>query len=162
MITGTNVAVVLIMLVGTIGIIFPVLPGLVVVWAATVLWALEQQTPAAWVVVGVTTVLYGAGLVLKLLVPGRRLRAAGVDLKVIALAVGVAVVGLFVIPVLGAPIGFVGAIYLIEQLRHRNHSQAWAATRQALRAVMVSMGFELLAALAIIMAWAVGVWVLRP
>lgn len=162
MITPTNVLVLVAMIVGTVGIVVPVLPGLFIVWAAVLIWSSELQTSAAWVVLAVATGVYAAGLVGKYLFPGRRMRAAGVQAWIIGVALAVAVVALFVIPVVGAPLGFVGAIYLLERFRHRDRAQAWAATRQALRAVAMTIGIELVTAMAIITTWALGVWVTRP
>jgi uncharacterized protein YqgC (DUF456 family) len=150
------------MLVGTIGIVVPVLPGLLVVWGATFVWGLAMQTTGGWVVFGVATAVYAVGVVTQFLVPGRRMKATGVDTRILAVALVVAVVGLFVIPVIGAPIGFVGAVYVLERLKHREHNRAWTATRQALHAVLLNIGIELLTALTIIAIWAVGVFLTRP
>ncbi|MEO7754319.1 MAG: DUF456 domain-containing protein [Terracoccus sp.] len=159
MITGSNLVVLLMMVVGTIGIVVPVLPGLLLVWAGTLLYAYEMHDTAGWVVFAVATLLYAAGLVAQYVLPGRRLRAAGVATPVIAVALAVGVLGFFVIPVVGAPIGFIGAIYLIERVTHRDHASAWRATTQALRAVVLNLGIELGTALAILTTWVVGVLV---
>lgn len=162
MITATNVLVLLAMLVGTVGIVVPILPGLFLVWAATLLWAVEMHSTAGWAVFWVATAIYALGLVAQYLLPARRMRATGVDSKIIGVALVAAVIGLFVIPLLGAPIAFVGAVYVMERLKHGTHERAWLATRHAVRAVMLSMGIELLTALLIIVTWAVGVFVTRP
>lgn len=158
MLTAPNVLIALVMLVGILGIVIPVLPGLLLVWAGALIWALEQQSPIGWVVLGVATVAYAAGLAAQYLVPGRRLRSAGVGSWTILLALGVGVVGFFVIPVVGGPLGFVGAVYGIERLRIRDSSRAWAATKHALRAVMLNIGIELGTAVAIMTTWLVGVY----
>ncbi len=147
----------LLIVAGLIGIVVPVLPGLVLTLAGVLVWALAAGSRTAWVVFGVGTVLYAAGVVAQYLVPGRRMREQGVGTLTLVLAVVVAVVGFFVIPVLGAPIGFVVAIYLVELSSTRNAAVAWARTRAALRAVAVSMGIELMTGLAIALTWVVGV-----
>ena len=162
MITATNVIVLLAMLVGTVGIVVPVLPGLFVVWGATLVWAFERQDGPGWLVFGIATVLYAVGLVAQYLVPGRRMKTAGIDGVVVAVALAVAVVGFFVVPVVGAPLGFVLAIYLLERVKHREHAAAWRATSQAIRAVLLNLGIELATAFAIILTWAVAVFVTRP
>lgn len=162
MLTGTNVVVALMMVVGTVGVVLPILPGLLIVWAATLLWAVEVGSSTGWIVLGITSALYAGGLVTQYLVPGRRLRAAGVATPTLVVALLVAGVGFFVVPVVGGPLGFVAGIYLVEQLRYREHPRAWRATGQAVRAVMLSMGIELLTALAIMTTWLVAVWVSRP
>jgi uncharacterized protein YqgC (DUF456 family) len=161
-ITATNVIVLLAMLVGTVGIVVPVLPGLFVVWGATLVWAFERQDGPGWLVLGLATVAYAVGLVAQYLLPGRRMRSAGVEGWIVAVALAVAVVGFFVVPVVGAPIGFVVAVYLLERVKHREHGAAWRATTQAMRAVALNVGIELATAFAIIATWAVAVYLTRP
>jgi uncharacterized protein len=161
-ITATNVLVLLAMLVGTVGIVVPVLPGLLLVWGATLVWALERQDGPGWLVFGISTLLYAMGLVAKYLVPGRRMKTAGVDGVFVAVALAVAVVGFFVVPVVGGPLGFVLTIYVLERIKHRSHAPAWRATTQALRAVALNIGIELVTAFAMIATWAVGVYATRP
>lgn len=157
-----NVSVVtaLLMLVGLVGIVVPVLPGLVVVWLATALWAYDHPAPSAWVVFAVSTLLYAAGVVTQYLVPGRRMRRAGVGTWTLLLAVVLAVVGFFLVPVVGAFIGFVGGIFLVELARQRGRGAAWSATRHALTNVALSVGIELVAGFAIVLVWLVGLLVL--
>src|SRR5690349_10520960 len=141
------------MLVGTVGVVVPVLPGLFVVWGATLVWALERQDGPGWLVLGIATLAYAVGLVAQYLLPGRRMRSAGVGGWIVAVALGVSVVGFFVVPVVGAPLGFVLAIYLLERVKHREHAAAWRATTQAMRAVALNIGIELATAFAIIATW---------
>jgi uncharacterized protein YqgC (DUF456 family) len=161
-ITATNVIVLLAMLVGTVGIVVPVLPGLFVVWGATLVWAFERQDGPGWLVLGLATVAYAVGLVAQYLLPGRRMRSAGVEGWIVAVALAVAVVGFFVVPVVGAPLGFVVAVYLLERVKHREHGAAWRATTHAMRAVALNVGIELATAFAIIATWAVAVYLTRP
>ena len=162
MITATNVLVLLAMIVGTVGIVVPVLPGLIVVWGATLVWAFERQDGPGWLVLGIATVLYAVGLVAKYVLPGRRMKSAGVDGAVVAVARAVAVLGFFVVPVVGAPLGFVLAVYVLELVKHREHGAAWRATGQAIRAVGLNIGIELATAFAIIATWGVAVYVTGP
>ena len=162
MITATNVIVLLAMLVGTVGIVVPVLPGLLLVWGATLVWAFERQDGPGWLVFGIATLLYAVGLVAQYLVPGRRMKTAGVDGVIVAVALVVAVVGFFVVPVVGGPLGFVLTIYVLELAKHRGHAPAWHATTQAIRAVALNIGIELVTAFAMIATWALGVYATRP
>ncbi len=162
MITGSNVLVAVMMLVGTVGIVVPVLPGLFLVWAATLLWAIEVHSTAGWVVFAIATLLYAVGIVAQYLLPGRRMKRAGVDSRFVAVALVVAVVGFFVIPVIGAPIGFVTAIFLLELAKHHDRRAAWRATVHAIKAVGLNLGIELATAFAIITTWGVAVYLSRP
>lgn len=144
-------------LVGLTGIVLPVLPGLVLVLGAVLLWAWEVSTPLSWTVFAIAAVFYAAGITFQYLLPGRRMRQAGVRSSTLLLAVALGVVGFFVIPVVGGPLGFVLGIYLVEHGRSRNAAAAWESTKTALRAVFLSMGIELIAGLAIATTWVAGV-----
>jgi uncharacterized protein YqgC (DUF456 family) len=148
-------------LIGMVGIVVPVIPGLLLCLAAVFVWAFDTGTTLAWWVFGVCAVLYLAGVATQYAVPGRRMREAGVRRSTLVLAVLLAIVGFFVIPVVGAAVGFVLGIYLVELGHSRDRSAAWSSTKAALKAVMLSMGIELLAAVAIAATWVVGVLLSR-
>jgi uncharacterized protein YqgC (DUF456 family) len=143
--------------VGILGIVVPVLPGLLLALAGVLLWAYSAGTTTAWAVFGTCAVMYLTGVVLQYLVPGRRLRQSGVGTGTLLLAVLLGIVGFFVVPIIGGPLGFVLGIYLVEHSRTRDSSAAWGATVSALKAVLVSMGIELLAGVAIATTWTVAV-----
>jgi uncharacterized protein YqgC (DUF456 family) len=140
-------------LAGLLGVLLPVVPGLLLSWGAVLVWALVERTAAAWTVLAVATVLLAVSQVVKYLVPGRRLRSAGVPWGTLAAGGVLAVVGFFLIPVVGAPIGFVGGIYGAERVRLRAHAAAWPSTVRALQAVGLSVLIELTAGLLIAGAW---------
>lgn len=154
---GFTVVVGLIMLVGIIGTVVPVLPGLLLVWAAVLVWAWEAQTPAGWVVLGIATTLALSGFVLQYLLPGRRMAAAGVTRSTTVAGVALGVAGFFLIPVVGAFLGFALGIYLAERVKRHTHTAAWPSTKHALKAIGLSMGIELLTGLAIATTWLIGV-----
>jgi len=154
---GFTVVVGLIILAGLIGIAVPVLPGLLVVWAAVLIWATEAQTTAGWVVLGIATTLALSGFLLQYLLPGRRLRKAGVTTSTTVAGAALGVVGFFVIPVVGAFVGFPLGIYLAERIKLGTHAAAWPSTKHALKAIGLSMGIELVTGLAIASTWLIGV-----
>ena len=156
---GLNVVVGLFMLVGLIGIVVPLLPGLLLIWTAVLIWAFGTQTSAGWVVLGIATALALLGFLLQYLLPGRHMAKAGVTTSSTIAGAALAVVGFFVIPVVGAFLGFALGIYLAERLKRGTHAAAWLSTRHALKAIGLSMGIELLTGLAIATAWVIGVTV---
>lgn len=140
-------------LAGLIGTVFVVLPGILVIWASVLVWALLGDNPYQWWVVAVATLLVGASTVLKYLVPGRRLSRAGVPRSALAVAGLAGVVGFFVIPVIGFFVGFVVGLLAAEVNRLRDISAAWPATKSALAAVGISVAVELFAGLMITAGW---------
>jgi uncharacterized protein YqgC (DUF456 family) len=153
--TVTLVAAVLIAL-GLIGVVVPLLPGPLLVFGGIALWAYQQASIAGWVVLGLATVIIVFGQVLKYAVPGRRLRDAGVPWSSVALGGVLGVVGFFLIPVIGLPIGFVLGVYLAE-LARVGSGQAWPSTRRAVAAVGLSMLIEFGAGLLAALLWLLGV-----
>lgn len=142
----------LLILVGLAGILLPVLPGLLLITGSIVVWAWVEGGTAAWTVAIVGILLAIAGSVVKYLVPGRRLRDAGVPRSTLWLAGGLAILGFFVIPIVGAPLGFVGGTYLAERQR-LGADRAWPSTKASLGAVGLSIGIELFAGLLIAGLW---------
>ena len=69
--------------VGIVGVVVPVLPGALLVWAAIAVWAFAVGSATAWAVLAVVSVVIGGAQVVKLLVPGRQLRNAGVPRRTI-------------------------------------------------------------------------------
>jgi uncharacterized protein YqgC (DUF456 family) len=138
---------------GIVGIVIPVLPGALLAWAAIALWALAVGSATAWAVLAAATLLIGGAQVVKLLVPGRRLRNAGVPRRSILAGLGLAVVGFFLIPVVGFFIAFPLGLYVEERRRLGEHASAWRSTQEALRALGLSMVIELSATMLAAAAW---------
>ena len=141
---------------GIVGIVVPVVPGLLLTVGATALWAVEHPDPRAWWVFWIAVGLYAVGVVTQYLIPGRRMRQHGIGTGTMLVAVVVAIIGFFVVPVVGAIAGFVLGIYGVEFARSKTSAAAWASTKIALRAVAHSMGIELLAGLGIVTTWVIG------
>lgn len=145
--------------VGIAGVVIPVLPGALLVWAAIAVWAFAVGSTTAWAVLAGVSVVIGGSQVLKVLVPGRQLRDAGVPRRSIVVGLVLAVVGFFVIPVVGFFVGFPLGIYIEERRRLGPHAPAWLSTRKALRAIGVSILIELSAAVLAAAVWLAAVLV---
>jgi uncharacterized protein YqgC (DUF456 family) len=130
---------------GIAGVVVPVLPGALLVWAAIAVWAIAVGSTTGWATLAAATLLIGGGQIIKLLVPGRRLRDAGVPRQSIVVGLAAAGIGFFLIPVVGFFIGFPLGIYLEERRRLAGHASAWQSTREALRAIGLSIVIELAA-----------------
>ncbi|MGZ4628510.1 DUF456 domain-containing protein [Oryzihumus sp.] len=143
-------------LLGLLGIVVPLLPGLPLVWAGALLWAVSVHTAGAWLVLGLVSAVAVLGMVLKYVLPGRHLRSSSVGTPTMLAGVAVGVVGFFVVPVVGGVLGFVLGIFLAELLRLRSTAAAWPSTVTALKAVGLGMLVELAAGFAMAGIWVVG------
>ena len=150
--SGTELLVGLVVLVGIVGVVVPLLPGTLLVAGGVVIWAFDEQNATAWVCTAVALALLAIGVVVKYAVPGKRLKASGVPTRTLLLGAVLGVVGFFVVPVLGLFLGFVAGVYLAE-VRRLGSRQAWPATKAALAAVGLSVLIELVAALLAAVVW---------
>ena len=156
--TGGILLVALVIFVGLVGIVVPLLPGTLLVFAAIAVWAVAEHNVTSWVTLGVVTALLAASTLIKYLWPARRMRAADVSTWSLVAGAVLGIVGFFVIPVLGLLIGFVLGIYLTELAKRHDQRVAWASTKHALKGVALSVGIELCGALLATAVWAAGVY----
>ncbi|WP_280348127.1 DUF456 domain-containing protein [Nocardia neocaledoniensis] len=146
----------LVILVGLVGVIVPILPGIILIFAAIAVWAFMTGGTAAWTVFAIATIALVISGVVKYTWPGRRMREAGVSNRALLVGAILGVVGFFVIPVVGLFIGFVLGVYLAELYRLKTNELAWPATVHALKGVGLSMLVELFGALLASGVWLTG------
>jgi uncharacterized protein YqgC (DUF456 family) len=132
--------------VAVVGVVVPLLPGTLLAGAAIWVWALAERTGLAWTVAIVVTLILVASQVIKYLVPGRRMSREGVPGRTLLAGGVLGVIGFFVVPLVGLPLGFVLGIYAAQRLEHE-HAEAWRSTKAALRAVGLSILIEMAAVL---------------
>lgn len=143
--------------VGLIGILVPLIPGSILVFAAIAVWAYVEGTTVAWVTLGVAAVILAAALLVKYLWPMKRMRSADVGTWSLLAGGVLGIIGFFVIPVVGLIIGFVFGVFLAELALRRDSRVAWASTVHAIKGVALSVGVELAGALLATTVWVVGV-----
>jgi uncharacterized protein YqgC (DUF456 family) len=141
------------LVVAAVGILVPVLPGTFLALGALLVWAIATGGAIAWGAFGVMALVIGAGQVLKYLLPHKSLTAAGVPGRSILIGGVAAIVGFFLIPVVGLIVGFIGGLYVAEHLRLRD----WTLAKESTWAAMKATGFSILIELGALMA-AAAVW----
>lgn len=142
--------------VGLVGIVIPMLPGSLLVGAAIGVWAVAENSAGAWVTFAIAISLIAVGTITKYLIPGRRLQRSGVPNSTLLAGGVLGIVGFFVVPVVGLPLGFVLGVYLAEW-RRTSQSQAGPATWHALKAVGLGMVIEFSFSVLAAGTWAIGV-----
>jgi uncharacterized protein YqgC (DUF456 family) len=148
-----------VMVLGIVGILLPVLPGLLLIWAAGLWWTIADGGGATrWTVLAVLTALLVVGTVVKYVLPARSAAARGAPVSTLVVGAIGAVIGFFVIPVVGLLVGGVVGIYLAEYVRLRDAGRAWTSTRAALVAIGIGVLIELTAGVLMFGVWLLGVW----
>jgi uncharacterized protein len=156
---ATTLIVAVAMAVGLVGTLIPVLPGLLLIFAAAIFYGIVEGFDAigaaAMVVIGA---LFVAGSVVSVLLARRSAARGGAPRSsLIAAAVG-AVVGMFVLPVAGFIPGAIAGLLLAERARLRDWSAAWRVTLSAIKGFGLGMLVEAACGVAMITTWVV--WVL--
>jgi uncharacterized protein len=145
-----------VMLVGLVGVLVPVMPGLLFVWVAgvaTTLWVATDT--AGWVVTVILTALFALGTAATIYLPARQGRRGGAPTSSLAAAAAGAAVGFVVIPVAGFLVGGLGAFLLAEQRRLGDWAPAWSSLGVVARAYGIGVLVELVLGLLMIATWAV-------
>lgn len=144
----------LLMAVGLAGVLLPFLPGVPIIWGAALLYGILTGFGAVGATAMVAiTVLAAIGLAASLVLPDRAGAASGATRSTRMFAGVLGLVGFFVIPVIGFPIGACAGV-LIAQYQQ---TADWHAARESTVAVLKGFGAgliaELGAALAMVLVW---------
>ncbi|MCL1598292.1 MAG: DUF456 domain-containing protein [Actinomycetia bacterium] len=147
------------MVVGVAGTLLPILPGLWLIWAAGLAFGiLGGFGTVGWAAMGVLSVLAIAGTAAAFVVPGRRTSAIGVSWWGQAVAAVASVVGFFLIPIVGAVLGFILGIVVASLLRTRSLKAALADSWSTLKSMLLASGIQFgtgLVMLAVWIAWVI-------
>ena len=147
------------MLVSVVGLVLPVLPGLLLMWVAALVWVLlDGGGPVRWGAFVLITVLVVIGTAAAYWWSGRRASDAGAPWWVLAVGTIGMVIGFFTIPFLGVVIGGIAAIWLAELVRLRDAKLAWETTWAAVQGYGIGTGIQLAAGVAVVLIWLVAVW----
>ncbi|MFE7227755.1 DUF456 domain-containing protein [Nocardioides sp. NPDC057577] len=146
---------------GIAGIIVPVLPGGALLVAAAILgWAIWLGESTGWVIFGISAAFIAIGLITKYAIPGKRLKDSGMPLSTQIVGAILAIIGFFVIPVVGVFVGFPIGVFLAELRRHGGDvGEAWTSTWTALKAMGLFILIDAVAATLATITWVVGLFI---
>lgn len=153
-----DIVVGLAIVVGLVGAVVQVFPGLLLVGGSILVWGLLTGGTVGWTVVGLSLVLMILGMVAKFLIAGRYMSRQGVQNRSIIIGAILGIIGFFVIPVVGLFVGFVGGVYFAEWQRLQDGQAAKESTWVALKATGLSILIELAAALLLTGIWIVALF----
>lgn len=144
-------------IVGLTGIVVPVLPGTITIAIATLVWAIVIGGWPAWIVFAIVLVLSAIGMTTSYVLTGRKLHAAEVPMWPIYVGIAAGIVGFFVIPLLGLPIGFVLGLCVSEAVRQKDIAKGLNSAWIAVKALGVGIMIEFSLAMLSTIVFAVGV-----
>ncbi len=132
----------LLLAVAAIGAVYPVLPGSVLAIVTLIVWAWIMGSPAAWTAAVVGALMVTVGWSASAVLTGRKLRHQQIPKRSIAVAMISAVVGMFVIPVVGLFVGFGVGLLASEYARRRDLRAALQASVKTLKATGIGVLVE--------------------
>jgi uncharacterized protein YqgC (DUF456 family) len=153
---GLHILVGLTMLVGWLGLFIVIIPGLVIIWTAGLVYGLVAGfNTAGWILFGVMTVLMIVGSLIDNVLMGASARKKGASWLSIGAALVGALVGTLLLPPIGGILLALAALFLVEYYRVKNWRQALDSTGS----MAMGCGWSVVARLAM-GAVMIGLWLL--
>ncbi len=144
-----------VMAVGLVGVLVPVLPGLMLIWSVALIYGLivgfGTAGLSAMVVLSLIVVL---SVVKSVVLPRRAAAGAGASGWSQFGAVAGGVVGFFLIPVIGVILGALAGMVATEYSLKGNWDDAWTATKATAKGFGISALIDLVLGMVMITAWA--------
>lgn len=142
------------MVLGVVGTIVPILPGLALVWVTMAAYGvLVGFGWAGWAAMAVATALVGLGLYLNIRIPQRSASGVGLTVKAQVVAVTLALAGFFLLPPFGAPVGFVLGVFLMRLNTTGSRTEAWTSTKTIVAALLRASLAQFACGVGMFVAW---------
>jgi len=135
-----------VLIVGLLGLVIPVFPGLIIMWLATLAYALVENSLGRmawidWFLFALITILMLVGNVIDNIIIANKMRGHSIPWSSILLAfVASIVASIFLTPLVGLPVAPL-TLFGVEYLRLRDRTQAFISART----YMIAWGWSFLA-----------------
>lgn len=152
-----------VLLVGLVGLVIPVFPGLVVMWLATLVYALTQNaagnmTGWDWVAFVFITLLMVIGNILDNIIIARKMREQFIPWSSILIALSAGIIAsIFLTPLIGlvaAPLG----LFLAELGRLKNRAAALGSTKAYMIGWGWALGIRFIIGITMLGSWMLWAW----
>jgi uncharacterized protein YqgC (DUF456 family) len=147
----------IVLAVAAVGTVYPVLPGSPLALAALIAWGWLLGSAVSWTAAVVGALLVTVGWSASYVLTGRKLKQQQIPKRSVAVAMAAAVIGMFLIPVVGLFVGFGAGLLASELVRRRDFDAALSSSVETLKAtgigVLVEFGMVCLAG----SVWMIGV-----
>lgn len=152
----------LIMAVGIVGTLIPVLPGLFLVWGAGLVWAIfDGADTTHWIIFSVMTVFFLVGIGLSFYLPAKSSKDNSSPKWTMLIATLFAVIGFFVIPIIGVAVGFVFGVFVCQLIASREFHKTLRTTGKTLKALGLVSLTQCACGIAIATSWALGLLIVK-
>lgn len=150
------------MAVGIVGTLVPVLPGLLLVWLAGLAWAiLDGADTTHWIIFAIMTLIFLVGFGLSFYIPAKSTKRDSAPKWTLLVASFFALIGFFVIPIVGLAIGFISGVFICHLIAGREFHRALRSTGTTLKALGLVSLIHCLCGIAIATAWVIGLLIVK-
>ena len=147
------------MLVGLVGLVVPLFPGIVVIWLAALGYGIVVGfTPLGIVLFVVITILMLAGTLVDNVLMGVGARQGGASWLSLGAALVAGIAGTLLFPPVGGLIATPLVVLLIEYLRSHDWSKTWIAVRGLAVGWGLSFVARFIIGVVMVLLWGVWVW----
>ncbi len=153
-----------VLLVGLLGLIVPVFPGLVIMWLGTLLYALVQSAAGKmtgwdWFLFGLITVLMVVGSIADNIIIARKMRDKYIPWSSILWAFAAGIVASFFLTPLGGLVAAPLGLFLAEMQRLKDRDSAIASTKAYMIGWGWAFGVRFIIGIMIMGLWIVWAWI---
>jgi uncharacterized protein len=150
------------MAIGIVGTLIPILPGLILIWGAGLAWTiLDGADKTHWILFSIMTIIFLIGIGLSFYLPARSAKNESSPKWTVAVASVLALVGFFVIPIVGLPLGFISGVFICHLAASRDFHRTLRTTGKTLKALGLSSLVQCMCGIAIAATWALGLLIVK-
>jgi hypothetical protein len=129
-----------VMLIGLLGLVVPIMPGLVIIWVAALGYGLFAGFGTlGWVMFALITVLMIVGSVVDNILMGAKAHESGAPWWVVLVALLAGILGNFALPIIGGLLAALLALFLVEYIRRKNAKEAL----KSMKGMLIGCGWAL-------------------
>lgn len=154
---GSELLIAILMAIGILGTVIPLIPGLALVWIAGGLWAYFDGGDGTrmWLF-ALMTLFAVIGYAAQFLLPAAATTSSKPPKNTLLIGGLAGLVGFFVIPIIGAPIGFMAGVYTNYFLNTGDSTKAWALTLKTAVAFGWAILIQVFCSVLIALTWIFG------
>lgn len=147
------------MIFGLLVLLIPILPGLVIIWAAALGYGLFMGfSTLGWVMFALMTVLMVVGSLVDNVLMGTSAHKEGAPWWVILLALVFAILGNFLVPIVGGVLVALLVLFLLQWARLKDTRKALASMKGLLVGLGWSVAIRFIMGMVMIGLWLIWAW----
>jgi uncharacterized protein YqgC (DUF456 family) len=152
----------LVQLVGLVSLVIPILPGLVIIWIANLVYGITAGfTVWGWVIFAINTILMIVGSLVDNITMGASAKMTGASWLGVGLSLVAGLVGSLLFPPLGGLVAALMVLFVVEIIRLRDFKRAGNSTASMALGCGLAIVIRFAMGLVMIGLWSVWVFIVN-